>query len=65
MPTTTAGGMGLDPDFSEFVACCIARDARFLIVGGCALAAHGHPRFTKDLDVWIAERTRVRASARP
>ncbi len=54
MTTTTGGGMHLDRDFSEFIACCVARDARFLIVGGYALAAHGHPRFTKDLDVWIA-----------
>ena len=30
--------------------------ARFLIVGGQAVAFHGHPRYTKDLDVWI-ERT--------
>jgi hypothetical protein len=22
-------------------------------VGGYALAAHGHPRYTKDLDVWV------------
>ncbi|MBJ7489948.1 MAG: hypothetical protein JHC59_01310 [Ilumatobacteraceae bacterium] len=21
--------------------------------GGYALAAHGHPRYTKDLDVWV------------
>lgn len=45
--------MELDRDFSEFIACCAARDVRFLIVGGYALAAHGHPRFTKDLDVWV------------
>ena len=45
--------MRLDRDFSEFIACCIARDVRFLIVGGYAVAAHGHPRYTKDLDVWI------------
>ncbi len=53
MPSTTVGLMELDRDFSEFIACCVARDVRFLIVGGYALAAHGHPRFTKDLDVWI------------
>jgi hypothetical protein len=47
------GKMQLDPDFSEFIACCVAREVRFLIVGGYALAAHGHPRYTKDLDVWI------------
>jgi hypothetical protein len=38
----------LDRDFSEFIASCVAHDVRFLIVGGYALAAHGHPRFTKD-----------------
>lgn len=45
--------MELDPDFSEFIACCVGREVRFLVVGGYALAAHGHPRFTKDLDVWV------------
>jgi hypothetical protein len=45
--------MRLDPDFKEFIECCIAREVRFLIVGGYAVAAHGHPRFTKDLDVWV------------
>lgn len=43
----------LDRDFSEFIAFCVAREVRFLIVGGYALAAHGHPRLTKDLDVWV------------
>ncbi len=46
--------MELDRDFSEFVACFIARDVRFMIVGGYALAAHGLPRATGDLDAWIA-----------
>ncbi|MGH8895766.1 MAG: hypothetical protein ACRDZ4_01785 [Egibacteraceae bacterium] len=45
--------MQLDPDFKEFIECCAAHDVRFLIVGGYALAAHGHPRFTKDLWVWL------------
>jgi len=45
--------MRLDRDFQEFIECCIARDVRFLIVGGYAVAVHGHPRFTKDLDVWV------------
>lgn len=45
--------MELDPDFREFIGCCVAHDVRFLVVGGYALAAHGHPRFTKDLDVWL------------
>ncbi len=45
--------MQLDPDFNEFIASCTAHDVRFLIVGGYAVAAHGHPRYTKDLDIWI------------
>jgi len=43
----------LTKDFVEFIECCAARDVRFLIVGGYALAAHGYPRATKDLDVWV------------
>ena len=43
----------LDKDFVEFIECCDARDVKYLIVGGYALAAHGHPRATKDLDVWV------------
>jgi hypothetical protein len=45
--------MELDRDFSEFIASRAAHRVRFLIVGGYAVAAHGHPRFTKDLDVWV------------
>ncbi len=43
----------LTRDFVEFIECCVRREVRFLIVGGYALAAHGQPRATKDLDVWI------------
>ena len=45
--------MELDKDFSEFVALFIDHDVQFLIVGGYALAAHGLPRATGDLDAWI------------
>lgn len=45
--------MRLSQDFREFIESCLAHDVRFLIVGGYALAAHGAPRYTKDLDVWI------------
>ena len=43
----------LDKDFVEFIECCAGRDVKFLVVGGYALAAHGHPRATKDLDIWL------------
>ncbi|HVB19305.1 MAG TPA: DUF6036 family nucleotidyltransferase [Acidimicrobiales bacterium] len=45
--------MQLDPDFREFVESFIANEVRFLIVGGYAVAAHGLPRYTGDLDAWI------------
>lgn len=45
--------MDLDPDFREFVESFVAHDVRFLVVGGYALAAHGLPRATGDLDAWV------------
>jgi len=45
--------MELNRDFQEFLRSFVAHDVRFMIVGGYALAAHGHPRYTKDLDVWV------------
>ncbi len=45
--------MQLDQDFNEFVGLFLDNDVRFLIVGGYALAAHGLPRLTGDLDAWI------------
>jgi len=26
---------------------------RYLVIGGYAVALHGYPRYTKDMDVWI------------
>ena len=45
--------MDLDPDFREFVQLFIDNEVRFLIIGGYALAVHGAPRYTGDLDAWI------------
>jgi len=47
------GYMELNRDFREFIACFEAHDVKFLVIGGYAVAAHGHPRYTKDLDVWV------------
>lgn len=33
----------LSRDFVEFIEFCVAPEVKFLIVGGYALAAHGHP----------------------
>lgn len=45
--------MKLSRDFREFIASLNAHDVRYLVVGGYAVALHGYPRFTKDLDVWL------------
>jgi predicted nucleotidyltransferase len=50
----------LNQDFKEFIKSLNDKNVRYLIVGGYAVAFHGHPRYTKDLDVWI-EMTKVNA----
>lgn len=45
--------MDLSRDFREFLELLDSNGVRYLLVGGYALAAHGHPRYTKDLDVWV------------
>ncbi|WP_396224675.1 hypothetical protein [Gemmatimonas sp.] len=40
-------------DFRDLLAEFGRADVRFLVVGAHALAAHGVPRATVDLDVWI------------
>lgn len=41
------------PDWNEFIGLLNAHRVRFLIVGAHALAAHGRPRATQDLDIFI------------
>ncbi|MBA2660871.1 MAG: hypothetical protein H0U74_01135 [Bradymonadaceae bacterium] len=48
--------MKISRDFKEFIAFANKHDVHFLVVGGYAVAFHGHPRYTKDLDIWF-ERT--------
>ncbi|MGE5236888.1 MAG: hypothetical protein ACM3O7_11120 [Acidobacteriota bacterium] len=43
----------MNEDFLDLLRCLIAAGARFLVVGAHALAVHGVPRATGDLDVWI------------
>jgi hypothetical protein len=47
------GQLTFDRDFREFIESLNANDVRYLVVGGYAVAFHGHPRYTKDLDIWI------------
>ena len=43
----------LTSDFKEFAALLHSNQVEYLIVGGYALAAYGHPRYTGDLDFWV------------
>lgn len=43
----------LNKDFKEFVQSLNENNARYLVIGGYAVAFHGYPRYTKDLDVWV------------
>jgi predicted nucleotidyltransferase len=43
----------LNQDFKEFIKSLNDHEVHYLIVGGYAVALHGHPRYTKDIDVWI------------
>lgn len=43
----------LSKDFREFIELLKENKVRYLVVGGYAVAFHGHPRYTRELDVWI------------
>lgn len=45
--------MPANPDFRDLFSALNAAGARYLLVGGYAVAFHAEPRFTKDLDLWI------------
>ena len=53
-------------DWSEFLSLLISHRVRFVLVGGHAVAAHGEPRLTEDLDVLVgpgvANARRLRAA---
>lgn len=48
----------LTSDFKEFAELLLLNKVEFLIVGGYALAAYGHPRYTGDLDFWVGTDSR-------
>jgi hypothetical protein len=51
--STTCGNTVLNKDFKEFIQSLNDNQVHYLVVGGYAVALHGHPRYTKDMDVWI------------
>lgn len=44
----------LNRDFLEFIALLEARHVDYLVVGGYAVGLHGFPRYTGDLDFFVA-----------
>lgn len=45
--------MILSEDFEDFIKMLNKHQVDYLIVGGYAMAFHGKPRYTGDLDIWI------------
>ncbi len=43
----------MNPDFAEILSELSAAGAEFIIVGAFAVAAHGNPRATGDIDIWV------------
>lgn len=43
----------LNPDFRDILSAFLAEGVEFLLVGAYALSAHGFPRATGDIDLWI------------
>jgi predicted nucleotidyltransferase len=43
----------LNPDFKDILSCLKDERVEFIIVGAYALAAHGFPRSTGDIDIWV------------
>ena len=47
--------MNTQPDFEDFLRLLEAHRVDYMIVGGYAVAYHGYPRFTKDIDIFFSD----------
>ena len=43
----------LNEDYKEILQSLIDEQVKFLLVGAYAMAAHGYPRATMDIDIWV------------
>src|SRR5438445_8377268 len=43
----------LNPDFHDILSEFVSADVEFILVGAYALAVHGLPRATGDIDLWV------------
>jgi len=42
-----------DQEFREFAESLMSHGVKFMIIGGYAVTAHGHPRYTGDIDFFV------------
>ena len=43
----------INQDFSDMLSALSEEGVEYLLVGAYALAVHGHPRATGDIDIWV------------
>jgi hypothetical protein len=46
--------MHLLPDFKDFIQLLNEEKVEYLLIGGYAVGFHGRPRYTQDIDFWVA-----------
>jgi predicted nucleotidyltransferase len=46
--------MALHQDFKDLLSVFDEKQVRYLLIGGYAVSFHSRPRYTKDIDLWIA-----------
>lgn len=49
-----------DQEFKEFAESLMSHGVKFMVIGGYAVTAHGHPRYTGDIDFFV-QRSRENA----
>ena len=45
----------LNEDYKEILQLLLSREVKFLVVGAYAMSAHGYPRATGDIDIWVED----------
>ena len=50
--------MLINQDFKEFLQLLNENKVQYLVIGGYAVAFHGHPRYTKNIDIWLLPETK-------
>lgn len=44
-----------DQEFREFAKSLMCHGVKFMVIGGYAVTAHGHPRYTGDIDFFVGK----------